>query len=149
MEHRSSALAVYDHVVGSPWYRLRQLPAVLAHMAGVMSTTVDGFNRHVPLEDRRIDARSILPGPQLRRQFAGQLPFLVPVVAKDIDFEHPVAMGAVPPAEQRRAYLRVLASQTPRHDPTDQPLPAFAEVWRRRYERGDDVTRWYSSRQEA
>jgi hypothetical protein len=48
-------------------------------------------------------------------------------------------------AEEKELYKRVIASQKPSHDPADQPLPAFADEWLRRYERGDDVTRWYSS----
>ncbi len=144
IEHRSSALIVFDHVVGDPWYRLRQLPSVLRHVAEVVTTTVDGFNEHVPLEDRLVDARCILPGYQVRRQVAGALPFL----ATDLDLSHPAPMSPVPAGEQARAYARLVRSQTPRHDPRHQPLPAFAGEWLARFERGDDVARWYSSQSE-
>jgi predicted metal-dependent hydrolase len=143
IEHRSSGLTIYDHVVGDPWYRLRQLPAVVRHIARVVKVAIDGFNEHVPFEDRLVDARCIMPDRQLRRQFAGQLPFL----AKGLDIGYPTAMEPVPADEQRRAYQRVLGSQRPGHDPTGQPLPDFATTWFERYERGDDVTRWYSSQQ--
>ncbi len=37
--------------------------------------------------------------------------------------------------------LRGLAlSQTPYHDPADQPLPDWADTWMREYERGTDMT---------
>jgi predicted metal-dependent hydrolase len=141
IEHRSSALMVFDHVVGDPWYRLRQLPAVLRHVARIVGITVEGFNSHVPPADRLVDARAIMPGYQMRRHVAGLLPFL----AGPVDLAHPAAMSPVPAGDQARAYARLLASQSPRHDPAHQPLPAFAAEWTARWERGDDVTHWYSS----
>ena len=141
IEHRSSALVVYDHVVGDPWYRLRQLPSVLRHIAEVVTATVEGFNEHVPLADRVVDARCILPGYQMRRHVSGALPFL----DLGVDLRHPASMSPVPARDQARTYARLIASQTPRHDPKRQPLPAFADEWFTRYERGDDVARWYSS----
>jgi predicted metal-dependent hydrolase len=141
IEHRSSALLVYDHVVGDPWYRLRQLPAVLRHVGRVVMMTVRGFNEHVPLADRLVDARAILPGYQMRRHVAGLLPFL----AGPVDLAWPASMSPVPAGQQARAYLRLLGSQNPRHDPVHQPVPAFAGEWLARWARGEDVARWYSS----
>ena len=39
---------------------------------------------------------------------------------------------------------RVLLSQTPFHNPAHEPLPEFADRWFERWERGGDVTRWYT-----
>ena len=36
VEHRSSALVIYDAVVGKPWYRIRVLPRVVKHLLSVM-----------------------------------------------------------------------------------------------------------------
>lgn len=141
IEHRSSALVVFDHVVGKPWYRLRQLPAVLRHIAKIVTITMDGFERHVPASERLVDARCITPVAQLRRQLAEKVPRL----AKGVDLTYPAVMSPVPMREQRRAYRRILGSQRPGHDPEHQPLPAFAAEWTSRWRRGDDVVRWYSS----
>ena len=61
VEHRSSALVIYDAVVGKPWYRLRVLPRVVKHLLGVMEVIAEGVNAHVPVEDRHVDARTLLP----------------------------------------------------------------------------------------
>jgi predicted metal-dependent hydrolase len=141
IEHRSSALIVYEHVVGRPWYRLRQLPSVLRHMGTVLKLTTDGINQAVPLEVRRVDARNIRPGRQIHRQLAERLPFLT----GDLDLTYPALDDLIPPREVWRANLQILASQTPNHDPEHQPLPAFAEEWIGRFDRGDEVAHWYSS----
>jgi putative transposase len=44
------------------------------------------------------------------------------------------------------AALRGLVqSQNPYFDPANEDLPAFADRWFERYERGDDITHWYGS----
>ena len=48
VEHRSSALVIYDAVVGKPWYRMRALPAIFKHLLEVMAIIADGVNKHVP-----------------------------------------------------------------------------------------------------
>ena len=143
IEHRSSALIVYDAVVGRPWYRLVQLPSVLRHLGKVMRFTTEGINANVPLEVRKVDARNLLPGRQIRRQVAQRLPFL----AGDLDLTYPGIDAFIPRREVRRANLRLLGSQTPHHDPNHQPLPVFAGEWTERFDRGDDVSHWYSSQQ--
>src|SRR5215475_6467553 len=35
IEHRASALVVYDAIVGDPWYRLRVVGPALAHAVGL------------------------------------------------------------------------------------------------------------------
>ncbi len=141
IEHRSSALIIYDAVVPEPWYRLGQLPSVLRHMGKVMRITAEGINAAVPVEERIVDARNILPGRQVRRTIGEK----VPLLAGDLDLRYPSAQEAIPQSVQLRTNLRILASQVPNHDPEHQPLPPFAAEWMARYERGDDVSRWFSS----
>ena len=61
IEHRSSALLVYNHVVGRPWYRLRVFAEVGQHLAANMTRIVDRFAEHVPgvaaLDIRRATAQ--------------------------------------------------------------------------------------------
>ena len=61
VEHRSSALIVYNAVVGSNTYRVRALPGVVKHLVGVWKVIADGFDTHVPRADRQIDARLLRP----------------------------------------------------------------------------------------
>ena len=39
---------------------------------------------------------------------------------------------------------RVVRSQIPGHDPSHEVLPVLADEWFARYDRGDDVTLWYT-----
>jgi hypothetical protein len=142
IEHRSSALMIYRAVVGRPWYRLGQLPSVGRHINKMLTITTNGFNAHVPIADRKVDARNILPARQARRTFASVLPFL----ARGVDTRYPPANACIPADEQRRANLHLLASQSPNHDPARQPLPPFAAEWISRYDRGDDMSHWFSSK---
>jgi len=40
---------------------------------------------------------------------------------------------------------RLWLSQTPYHDPADQPLPDWADTWMREYDRGTDMTKFFGS----
>ena len=138
VEHRSSALLIYDTVVGDSWYRIRALPGVVKHLLRVMSVIADGVNTHVPLVDRKVDARTLLPSygalDNLKRQ-------LRPGARSQV----PPAFGGVPRKQIMTAAGRVLLSQTPFHKPEHEPLPQFADQWFGRWDRGGDVTRWYTS----
>ncbi len=145
IEHRSSALIIYRAVVPAPWYRIGQLPSVARHINKMLRITMDGINEHVPLEDRKVDARNISPGRQARRGLAEKIAFF----GRGVDFSYPPANAPIPADEQRAANLALLASQTPSHDPAHQPLPPFAAEWIARYDRGEDVVHWFSSQTSA
>ncbi|KWX68462.1 metal-dependent hydrolase [Mycobacterium sp. NAZ190054] len=130
VEHRSSALVIYGEVVGKPWYRLRMVPAVAKHLLRVIAVIADGVNTHVPEAERVVDARTLLPGYGLRTAFRQKTP---------------AAFAGVPLGEKLIAGVRILLSQTPFHNPGNEPLPDFADEWFTRWERGDDVTHWYTS----
>lgn len=48
IEHRSSAVTVFNHVVGSHLYRLRHVRACYRHSTGVGKMLRDEFKKHVP-----------------------------------------------------------------------------------------------------
>jgi predicted metal-dependent hydrolase len=48
IEHRSSALKVYNHVVGNRLFRLKKLPKVIGHIKADAMAIHAGFARHVP-----------------------------------------------------------------------------------------------------
>jgi predicted metal-dependent hydrolase len=141
VEHRSSALVIYDAAVGKPWYRIKALPAIAKHLISLMAIIADGVNAHVPEADRKVDARTLLPTYGMRQALKQKIPFgrqrSTPTT--------PSAFSSVPRKERLIAVGRVLLSQTPLHDPTHEPLPEFADRWFERWERGSDVTRWYTS----
>ena len=141
IEHRRSGLVVYNAVVPNRWYRTLVLPSVARHVLSVAKILARGFNRHVPWEDRQIDAR-ILDATQGLRQLFNRLPLVgdgTPPPPK----VNPYA--GVPSDEQRACARRILLTQTPNHDPEHQPLPAFADRWFARYDAGADVAHWYAT----
>lgn len=84
IEHRSSALKLYNALVGKPFYRLRVFPDVGQHLAANMMRIADRFSRIVP-EAAGIDMRQAMADvPRLDRArmtaslFASQLPFYNP-----------------------------------------------------------------------
>ena len=73
VEHRSSALMIYDAVVGKPWYRVRALPAIFKHLIKVTTIIAEGVNEHVPEADRKLDARTLLPTYGIRSSLQRRL----------------------------------------------------------------------------
>ena len=98
------------------------------------------MNAHVPESDRKVDARTLLPafGMQqtLRQLFGGSR--CAPST--------PSAFASVPRKQRLAAVGRVLLSQTPFHNPANEPLPQFADHWFERWNSGGDVTRWYTAK---
>lgn len=47
IEHRSSAFMVYNHVVGSHWFRLRNIPSFQRHTHGLFDRIKSDFEREV------------------------------------------------------------------------------------------------------
>jgi hypothetical protein len=138
VEHRSSALLIYDAVVGDSWYRIRALPGVVKHLLHVLSVIADGVNDHVPPADRQVDARTLLPAYGALQNVKRKLPW----VARGQVVPPPFA--SVPRKQRLVAAGRVLLSQTPFHNPQQEPLPEFADRWFQRWDRGGDVIHWYT-----
>jgi predicted metal-dependent hydrolase len=141
VEHRSSALVIYDAAVGDSWYRIRALPGVVRHLMGVMRIIADGVNEHVPEPDRKVDARTLLPTFGLRETLRQRLPF----ARRHATPAMPSAFSTVSRKQRLIAAGRVLLSQAPFHDPAHEPLPAFADRWFAKWNSGGDVTCWYTS----
>ena len=146
IEHRSSALIIFDSVVGNSWYRMRQAPSVFGHATSVVVKAAQGFNEHVPLSDRRVDAMSMF-GQHWKSMLVQRFPSLKNFLTVDVADNGPFlrAYRHVPLREQLAAVYGVVRSQVPGHKPAKHKLPALAAEWLARYEAGDDVTRWYSA----
>lgn len=141
VEHRSSALMIYDAVVADKWYRMRVAPSVFAHAGAAIMSTLRGFNKNVPLADRKVDALWMDNGHRWKRAIQSRLgspgePGVGPCVDgyKHLRFR-----------EQLAATYGIVRSQIPGHDPESAKLPAMARVWHDRYNAGYDVTRWYTA----
>jgi predicted metal-dependent hydrolase len=144
IEHRASALLVYDAVVRAPYYRLRVVGPALAHAFGLFALILDGFERHVPLEDRLVDTRRLSPRHSWFREIRARLP--VGARARDA---HPTAFHAVPAAQLAHTAYRLLRAQLPNHRPAQEPVPRWTETWYAAYERGDDMTTFEGTWAEA
>lgn len=141
VEHRSSALIIYNSVVDDPWYRMRVAPSIFKHVWSVLRVACGGFNKHVPLEERKIDALSMFAALSRKRALMRRLPFV------NAPYDGPLenAFKHLPVREQLAALSGIVRSQIPGHNPAHEHLPALADEWFRRYDAGYEVTQWYTA----
>ena len=135
IEHRASALLVYDAIVGDPYYRLRVVGPALGHALRLFGVILDGFERHVPLADRLIETRRLSPKHSWFRELGARLPGRAPTRDR-----YPTAFHAVPAAVLALTAFRLLRAQLPHHRPANEPVPRWTETWYAAYARGDDMT---------
>ncbi|VFA97908.1 metal-dependent hydrolase [Nocardia cyriacigeorgica] len=141
VEHRSSALILFNAVVGDELYRMRMAPSIFAHVLKVIRIACMGFNQHVPLADRQVDAMAMFARHRAKQRV---LTFFAPYLTKG---PMPRAFDGLPRKEQLTALAGVFRSQMPKHDPTHENLPELADRWFARYDAGYDCTRWYTADQ--
>ncbi len=137
VEHRSSALVIYDAVVKNRWYRPWVALQAGAHVLGVSFRIFDGFYKHVPVEDAGMDPRRLHPikGPLL--QLRTWRPF---GRGGRVVEDHQAPPSKITKNERWAMVLGELRAQVPSHDPEHQPLPDYADAWFEAYERGEDMT---------
>ncbi|NEW26094.1 metal-dependent hydrolase [Nocardia cyriacigeorgica] len=141
VEHRSSALILFNAVVGDELYRMRMAPSIFAHVMKVIRIACMGFNQHVPLADRQVDAMAMFARHRAKQKV---LTAFAPYLTKG---PMPRAFDGLPRKEQLTALAGVFRSQMPKHDPTHENLPELADRWFARYDAGYDCTRWYTADQ--
>ncbi|OBK75625.1 metal-dependent hydrolase [Mycobacterium sp. 1164985.4] len=138
IEHRSSGLILCQHVAPNPWYRVRHIRGTFRHVGGIADAIAGEFDRIVPFEDRGASTRELLSGA-----------FLTGELKQRLGRRHgngaPTIFHSVPTRHLLTMVWRLALSQTPYHDPADQPLPDWAEEWMRAYDRGDDMTTFFGS----
>ncbi|HET9874974.1 MAG TPA: metal-dependent hydrolase [Mycobacterium sp.] len=145
VEHRSSALIIYNDVVADPFYRVKVVRSVFKHVLGMVRMAAEGFNKHIPLEVRKVDAMSTFATYRYKKVLLERLPF----VARPPDngpVDNPFAQ--LPARQQLAAVTGIVRSQLPNHDPAHEKLPALAGEWFARYDDGYDVTNWYTAANE-
>lgn len=143
VEHRSSALIIYNGLVDDPWYRMRVAPSIFKHVMDVMRLACNGFNKHLPLEVRKVDALSAFALERRKNTVLkrlGRIPDFGPLTS---------AFHDLPVREQLVALSGIVRSQIPGHNPAHEKLPALAAEWFDRYDAGYDVTHWYTAGKQA
>ncbi|MGO8768390.1 MAG: metal-dependent hydrolase [Mycobacterium sp.] len=142
IEHRSSGLILYQHLVDDPWYRVKQIRQTFRHVGELSQKIAESFDKHVPFEDRGVSVQDVLTST-----LTGELKYRVRGGRR----RHARAgsattmFHAVPTKQLTTMLWRLLLSQTPNHDPADQPLPDWFDTWVSEYERGTDMTMFYGA----
>lgn len=105
------------------------------------ASVFEGINANVPFSERGVDARDFAPLGGIRARMRDRASKRGEAPAQRAK----PALSTAPWKQKLSTTARVLMSQTPLHDPAQEPLPQFADEWFSRYNRGDDVCHWYSS----
>lgn len=136
IEHRSSALIIFNAVVRDPYYRLRVTWQVRTHVYGIVFDIFKKFEEVVPAADRG-HADSPPPTPSRWQSLLARLGVVRRPSGRNPADE---AFRQVPRRDLLMSSFRVLLSQIPGHDPSKEPLPAFADEWFAAHDRGEDMT---------
>ena len=139
IEHRSSALMVYDAAHGDFLYRARTIPAVVRHLGEIVSIVSRGFQKHVPAADGGQYGRLLPNGLTPRSMLAAAR------AARRMTERGQETYAGVPRWEMFAMLAGLVRSQGPGHDPADEKLPSFAGRWFDRYrQEPKSAARWYS-----
>jgi predicted metal-dependent hydrolase len=143
IEHRSSGLMLCRHINPDPWYRVKQIRRTFRHVGRMSALIAKTFDETVPFEDRGASAQDLMSKSPLLSEFKYRIPG-----SRRRRARHSVPPGmfhAVPTVQLAKMVSRLVLSQTPHHDPADQPLPEWAGTWMREYDRGRDMTSFFGS----
>lgn len=139
IEHRSSALMVYDAVHGDFLYRVKTIGAVVKHLSEVLSIVSRGFQKHVPEADGGHFGRLLPDTLNPRAMLSAAL------ASRRLTGPGQATYAGVPKHEILAMLTGLVRSQGPSHDPTLENLPPFAERWFDRYaQEPKSAARWYS-----
>ena len=139
IEHRSSALMVYDAVHGSYLYRLKTIGGVVKHLNELLGIISRGFAEHVPDVDGGRYAALIPAGLSLRAFRSSRR------AARTLSEKGQSTYSGVPKRELLAMLAGLVRSQGPSHDPASEKLPVFAGRWFNMYDEApESAARWYS-----
>jgi hypothetical protein len=129
VEHRASALAIYNHVFGDTFYRLRNFAAFYGHSAGCVKTIIKEFQPHVP----EAPAEAFTVNPLKGTPIGQRMRALVGIVGSQMpwhDPEHaalPVCFGEWRTRYERGEDMRTAYGLMPA-DTAHRPLDAHAHT---------------------
>jgi predicted metal-dependent hydrolase len=141
IEHRSSGLMLYRHVQPNPWYRVKQSGATSSHITALARAVAATFDRVVPFHDRGASTQALMSRGLMTRELKYRLPGGRRRRARSDG--PPSIFQDVPSGQLAKMVWRLWLSQTPYHNPADQPLPDWADTWMREYDRGTDMTNFF------
>jgi hypothetical protein len=141
IEHRSSGLLLCRHVNPNPWYRVKHFGATSRHVSTLARAVAETFDRVVPFEDRGASTRELMSKGLMTRE----LRYRLPGGRRRRGDGPPSIFQGVPSSQLVKMVWRLWLSQTPYHDPADQPLPDWADTWMREYDRGTDMTTFFGA----
>jgi len=143
IEHRSSGLILYRHLNRNPWSRVKLVRPTFSHVGKLSTRIAKTIDEVVPIEDRGISARELMSNSlltsELKYRVIGGRRRRAPRSGP------PRMFHSVPTSQLAKMVWRLALSQTPNHDPADQPLPDWAETWMREYDRGADMTAFFGA----
>lgn len=147
IEHRSSGLLLYRHLRADPWYRIKHIKSTFGHVGELSAMIAKTFDGVIPFEERGASAEELMSIKLLVGEFAYRGPGGAKRRVRD---GNPATLfNPVPTRELAAMVWRLILSQTPHHDPADQPLPAGADVWMREYVKGTDMTKYFGADPQA
>lgn len=118
VEHRSSAIMVYNEVVNSHVYRLRIFPFALTHTLRMLKMLETEFIKFVPETDR----------------YAEPLPTLL----------H--GLTGVSKRDMATSLMGVLRAQMPWHKAETEALPEWSATWFEHWGKGEDMSNFYGKK---
>ncbi len=69
IEHRSSGLMLYRHLMPDPWYRVKRVRETFRHVGTIAGTVAKAFDEHIPFDERGASAEQVMSSA-VRREFA-------------------------------------------------------------------------------
>jgi predicted metal-dependent hydrolase len=139
IEHRSSGLTLCKHISPNPWYRVKHFRATSRHVGALAQTVAETFDGVVPSEDRGASAKELMSKGLMTRE----LKYRLPGGRGRRGDGPPSIFQDVPSTQLAKMLWRLWLSQTPYHDPANQPLPGWADTWMQEYARGTDMTKFF------
>jgi predicted metal-dependent hydrolase len=139
IEHRSSALIVYDAVHDSYAYRVKTIAGVIKHIDELLKIICGGFQKHVGKEGGGELAR-LIPKGLSYRSFRDMFR-----AARELEGTVDTTYSGVPRREILAMLASLVRSQGPNHDPKYENVPEFAPRWLKKYDENPKIAaRWYS-----
>lgn len=142
IEHRSSGLILCRKLNPNPWYRTRLIKQTFRHVAAMAADIGAVIDEVVPEADRVVSAKALLSGGGIT---GGDLLNRMIPWRRNRPQSVPGIFDDVPTMDMVKMVVRLAMSQTPYHDPADQPLPEWADTWMREYDRGADMTTFFGT----
>ena len=138
IEHRSSGLILYRQLCPDPWFRVKNIRATFDHIGKIAADIATIVDDVVPFEERGASAVDLMSIGLLVDEFKFRGPGGKRRRARRVGA--PTLFNAVPTGDLAKMAWRLALSQTPNHDPKEQPLPDWADTWMAEYARGADMT---------